>query len=69
MYKVIVLSELLEGSYTIQATNARSLTVSRPLFNVDDARIIDITPTLRFNVNQVNAHDVHGDTVISQDMS
>ena len=37
-------SELPEGSYTIQATNGR-ITESR-LFNVDDARIIDIAPTL-----------------------
>ena len=43
-YNVIVPSELPEGSYTIQATNGR-ITESR-LFNVDDARIIDIAPTL-----------------------
>ena len=42
-YNVIVPSELPEGSYTIQATNGR-ITESR-LFNVDDARIIDIAPT------------------------
>ena len=41
-YNVIVPSE--PDSYTIQATNGR-ITESR-LFNVDDARIIDIAPTL-----------------------
>ncbi len=43
-HNVLVPSDMPEGAYTIQATNGYA-TESR-LFTVDDARIIDIAPTL-----------------------
>ena len=43
-HNVLVPSDMPEGSYTIQATNG--YTTESRLFTVDDARIIDISPTL-----------------------